>query len=246
VGKNKLAKFAEMAGFKNVVQVSFESSERVDYPLKGNWGSQHFGNGKPIVLELGCGKGEYTVSLAEKYPDKNYIGIDIKGARMFTGAKTALNRGLDNVAFLRTNIDNLPFFFDQHEIYEIWITFPDPQMKKSRRRLTSTFFMSRYSHVLRTNGIVHLKTDSRFMFDYTLAMVNLNRLEIVSGTDNLYHSEVLNEMLGIKTFYEKQWIDRGIDIKYLAFKPEAREKWLEPDERFEKDSYRSFGRSARE
>lgn len=241
-----MAKFAEMAGFKNVIQVSIETSERVDYPLKGNWGSQHFGNGKPIVLELGCGKGEYTVSLAEKYPDKNYIGIDIKGARMFTGAKNALQRGLDNVAFLRTNIDNLPFFFDQHEIYEIWITFPDPQMKKSRRRLTSSFFMSRYSDILRNDGIVHLKTDSRFLFDYTLALVNLNRLEIVSVTDNLYQSEVLNEMLGIKTFYEKQWIDRGIDIKYLAFKPATREKWLEPDDRFEKDSYRSFGRSARE
>lgn len=246
MAKNKLAKFAEMADFKNVVQVSFKTSERVDYLLKGNWGSHYFGNGKPIVLELGCGKGEYTVSLAEKYPDKNYIGIDIKGARMFTGAKTAFRQGFENVAFLQTNIDNLPFFFDQHEVCEIWITFPDPQMKKSRRRLTSTFYMSHYSNILRSGGIVHLKTDSRFLFDYTLALVNLNKLEIVSVTDNLYQSEVLNEISGIKTFYEKQWIDRGIEIKYLAFKPKAREKWFEPDEQFEKDSYRSFGRSARQ
>ena len=246
MGKNKLAKFAEMAGFKNVIQVSFETSERVDYQLKGKWGIKHFGNGKPIVLELGCGKGEYSVTLAEKYPEKNYIGIDIKGARIFTGAKIALQRGLDNVAFLRTNIDNLPFFFGQEEIDEIWITFPDPQMKKSRRRLTSTFFISRYSNMLRDGGIVHLKTDSRFMFDYTLAMVNLNNLEIVSVTDNLYQSPFLNELLSIQTFYEKQWSDRGIDIKYLAFKVEKRKKWLEPEERFEKDSYRSFGRSARQ
>jgi tRNA (guanine-N7-)-methyltransferase len=246
VGKNKLAKFAEMAEFKNVIQVSAMTAERNDHPLKGNWSELYFGNGKPIVLELGCGKGEYTIALAEKYPEKNYIGIDIKGARMYTGAKAALKQGLGNVAFLRADIDQLEFFFGHEEVDEIWLTFPDPQMKKARHRLTSTYYMSRYSYILKKEGLVHLKTDSRFLFDYTRALVNLNRLKVVSMTDNLYQSDILNELLNVKTFYEKQWIDRGIDIKYLAFIPVEREGWREPEERFEKDSYRSFGRSARE
>jgi tRNA (guanine-N7-)-methyltransferase len=246
VGKNKLAKFAEMAEFKNVIQVSAKTAERKDHPLKGNWSELYFGNGKPIVLELGCGKGEYTIALAEKYPEKNYIGIDIKGARMFTGAKAALKNSLNNVAFLRADIDQLEFFFGHEEVDEIWLTFPDPQMKKARRRLTSTYYMSRYSYILRRESLVHLKTDSRFLFDYTRALVNLNRLKVVSISDNLHQSDILNERLSVKTFYEKQWIDRGIDIKYLAFIPVEREGWLEPEERFEKDSYRSFGRSARE
>ncbi len=241
-----MAKFAEMAEFKNVIQVSGKSAERKDHPLKGKWSESYFGNGKPIVLELGCGKGEYTIALAEKYPEKNYIGIDIKGARMFTGAKAALQRGLDNVAFLRTDIDQLEYFFGHMEVDEIWLTFPDPQMKKVRRRLTSTYYMIRYSYLLKNDSVVHLKTDSRFLFDYTRALVSLNRLKVVAVTDNLYQSDILNELLRVKTFYEKQWIDRGIDIKYLAFLPGNREGWLEPEERFEKDSYRSFGRSARE
>ncbi|MFZ5430789.1 MAG: tRNA (guanosine(46)-N7)-methyltransferase TrmB [Bacteroidota bacterium] len=246
MGKNKLKKFAEMAEFKNVIQVSYEIAGQNDHELKGAWNQNFFRNGNPVILELGCGKGEYTVELAGRYPENNYVGIDIKGARMYKGAKTALERKLENVGFLRTNIDNISSFFGRGEVDEIWLTFPDPQMKKARRRLTSTWYMRFYSDIVRPGGILHLKTDSKFMFDYTLAMVKLNRLEIVSVTENLYQSPLLNELLSIKTFYEKQWIDRGIDIKYLAFRLEKRTEWLEPEDRFEKDSYRSFGRSARE
>lgn len=235
-----------MAGFKNVIQASSKDLERKDRELKGEWSQSYFGNQNPIVLELGCGKGEYTVALAERYPENNYIGIDIKGARMHTGAKIALQRNLANVAFLRTNIDNLQFFFSENEVSEIWLTFPDPQMKKARRRLTSTYYISFYSQILEQGGQVHLKTDSGFMFDYTLALVKLNQLPIVNITDNLYNSPVLNERLGIRTFYEKQWIERGIDIKYLAFIPGKKHEWVEPIIRIEKDTYRSFGRSARE
>lgn len=246
MGKNKLAKFAEMAGFKNVIQEPFKNTERKDHELKGRWGEAFFGNENPIVLELGCGKGEYTVKLAEKYAGNNFIGIDIKGARMFTGAKTALQSGLCNVAFLRTNIDNLSFFFDEDEVNGIWLTFPDPQMKKARRRLTSSFYLETYSRILRQGGLIHLKTDSKYLFDYTLALIKLNHLPIVTCTDNLYSSPILNEDLSIQTFYEKQWIDRGINIKYIAFMPGKKDKWIEPQIRIEKDSYRSFGRSARQ
>lgn len=235
-----------MATFKNVIQVTYDTAAASDHELKGAWSSKYFGNENPVILELGCGKGEYTVELAEKYPGCNYIGVDIKGARMHKGAKTALAKGLDNVAFLRTNIDNITSFFAEGEVTEIWLTFPDPQMKKARRRLTSTYYMPFYTGILKQGGIIHLKSDSGFMFDYTLAMVNQNGLEVVSVTDNLYRSEILSDLLAIRTFYEKQWIDRGIAIKYLAFIPEFREQWIEPEGQFEKDSYRSFGRSARE
>ena len=235
-----------MATFKNVIQVAYDTAAVSDHELKGAWSSRYFNNSNPVILELGCGKGEYTVELAEKYPGFNYIGVDIKGARMHKGAKTALAKGLDNVAFLRTNIDNITSFFAKGEVAGIWLTFPDPQMKKARRRLTSTYYMPLYAGILKEGGIIHLKTDSGFMFDYTLAMVNQNGLKVVSVTDNLYQSDILNDLLSIKTFYEKQWLDRGIDIKYLAFRPVCKEKWQEPEEQFEKDSYRSFGRSARE
>jgi tRNA (guanine-N7-)-methyltransferase len=246
VGKNKLAKYAELATFKNVVEVSYQATVEADYELKGNWSRKFFGNSHPLILELGCGKGEYTVELAERYPENNYIGIDIKGARMHLGARTALDKGLDNVAFLRIDIDTIHRLFGRGEVTELWLTFPDPQMKKAKKRLTSTYYLARYAEILRPEGTIHLKTDSGFMFDYTLSMVKLNGLEIVSVTDNLYQSDILNELLRIKTFYEKQWIGRGIDIKYLAFRPEKRNVWSEPADRFEKDSYRSFGRDARE
>lgn len=245
MGKNKRIKFAQLEEFSNVVQVPVKSPQSKDHPLKGKWNISFFENNHPIVLELGCGKGEYSLALAEKFPERNYIGVDIKGDRMFTGAREALKMNRRNVAFLRTHIENLHYFFATDEVDEIWLTFPDPQMKKVKKRLTSTFFLRQYIRMLKDTGIIHLKTDSGFLFDYTVAMVNQNNLKIVHETNDLYKSGILNDLLRTKTFYEKQWIDRGIDIKYLAFIPDKREIWTEPADIFEKDSYRSFGRSAR-
>ncbi len=245
MGKNKLAKFEEMKGFRNVVQAPFNVLRNSDFHLKGKWSELFFKNENPIVLELGCGKGEYSVELAEKNPRKNYLGIDIKGARIWKGAKTALAKNLQNVGFLRTNIEIVSQFFAPGEVDEIWLTFPDPQMKKTSKRLTSTFFLKRYKQFLKKEGIIHLKTDSNFQYSYTSTLVHLNNFEIIAETDNLYESAILDDTLRIKTFYEKQWLSRGITIKYLAFRLNDAD-WQEPEYDFEKDEYRSFGRSARE
>jgi len=245
MGKNKLVKFAEMVRFTNVFQPSYEELRQCGFHLKGEWASRYFENNAPVIVELGCGKGEYTVNLAEKFPGKNFIGIDIKGSRMFTGAKDAILKGLKNVAFVRTKIENSDLLFGPGEIAEIWLTFPDPQMKNFRKRLTSTWFLSLYKKFLSNEGIIHLKTDSGFQFNYTLAMVKMNHFKILGQTDNLYASELLNDVLAIRTFYEKQWIDRGIPIKYLVYMPGDQDNFKEPVEVFEKDTYRSFGRSAR-
>ena len=245
MGKNKLAKFGEMELFKNVIQVPYKKLIEEDFELKGKWAIDFFKNVNPVILELGCGKGEYTVELAEKNPHQNYIGVDIKGARMHVGAKQAIEKKLKNVAFLRTNIEIINHFFGEDEVTQIWLTFPDPQMKKTRKRLTSTFFMSLYKQFLKKEGIVHLKTDSNFQFTYTSAMVYLNEFEILAETNNLYESEIMNETLQIKTFYEKQWLSRGITIKYIAFKLNEN-AFAKPDIEIEKDEYRSFGRSAKD
>jgi tRNA (guanine-N7-)-methyltransferase len=245
VGKNKLAKFDEMERFENVIQVPYKKLQAEGFTLKGKWASDFFKNGNPIILELGCGKGEYTVELAEKNPHQNYIGVDIKGARMHVGAKQALTKNLKNVAFLRTNIEIINKFFAEEEVAEIWLTFPDPQMKKTRKRLTSTSFLNLYKQFLKKDGIVHLKTDSNFQFTYTSAVVHLNKFQIIAETNNLYESDILTETLQIKTFYEKQWLSRGITIKYIAFKLNDNE-FAEPDIEIEKDEYRSFGRSAKD
>lgn len=245
MSKNKLAKFSEMNEFEHVIQVPYRKLEQHDFDLKGKWAKEFFQNNNPVILELGCGKGEYSIQLAEKYPEKNYIGVDIKGARMYSGAKQAVLKGLKNVAFLRTNIEIIDRFFGWNEIAEIWLTFPDPQMKKTRKRLTSSYFLERYRNFLKPNGIVHLKTDSNFQFTYTCALVHLNKFEVVSETDNLYASKILNETLEIKTFYEKQWLARGITIKYIAFKLNENEI-KEPEIEIERDKYRSFGRSAKD
>jgi tRNA (guanine-N7-)-methyltransferase len=245
VGKNKLAKFVEMERFENVIQVPYKKLQQENFYLKEKWATQFFENENPIILELGCGKGEYTVELAEKNPNKNFIGVDIKGARMYIGAKQALDKNLKNVAFLRTNIEIINQFFGDDEVAEIWLTFPDPQMKKTRKRLTSTSFLNLYKQFLKTDGIVHLKTDSNFQFTYTSALVHLNEFEILAETDNLYESEILNETLQIKTFYEKQWLSRGITIKYIAFKL-SDNNFTEPEIEIEHDEYRSFGRSAKD
>ena len=245
MSKNKLEKFDVMETYEHVIQAPYNKIERNNFYLKGNWREDFFKNNNPIVLELGCGKGEYTVALAERNPKINYIGVDIKGARLYNGAKKAFEKGLKNVAFLRTNIEIIAQFFGEEEIAEIWLTFPDPQMKKTRKRLTSTSFLDKYNFFLKKEGIIHLKTDSNFQYSYTLAMVQLNEFEILAETDNLYESELLTETLQIKTFYEKQWLSRGITIKYLAFILTDK-KFIEPEIDIEKDEYRSFGRSAKD
>lgn len=242
MGKNKLKKFAEMETFDNVFQYPFAVVERDGFPLKGRWKSDFFNNDNPIVLELGCGKGEYAVGLARRFPDKNYIGVDIKGARMWTGAKAAVKKGISNVAFLRTNIELIDRFFEAGEVSEIWITFPDPQMKKVRKRLTSTRFLDLYRNILIDNGIVHLKTDSPFLYTYTDALVKLNAFSTEVNTADLYNSDIVDDILEIKTFYEQQWLDRGLSIKYIKFHLDHTTALQEPEIEIEEDTYRSFSR----
>lgn len=243
MAKNKLAKFADMATYRNVFQYGFEKLKNEGFPLKGKWNT-FFENDNPIVLELGCGKGEYTIGLAKKYPNKNFIGIDIKGSRMWTGATEAIENNMNNVAFIRTHIEQINGFFEEGEVSEIWITFPDPQMKKTNKRLTSTRFMNEYSKILKEGGIVHLKTDSNFLYTYTDAMVAENKLEVLFNTSDLYNSNLEDDILQIQTFYEQQWRARGIDIKYIKFVCPKNKSWIEPDIEIERDSYRSFGRNA--
>lgn len=242
MGKNKLRKFKDMETMECVFQYPFGVLKESGFPLKGAWGGGYFKNDNPIVLELGCGKGEYAVGLARKYPDKNFIGIDIKGARMWTGAGQATRQGLKNVAFLRTNIELLPHFFAPGEVAEIWITFPDPQMKKVRKRLTSTRFLELYRQVLVENGLVHLKTDSPFLYTYTHLLAELNQLPAVVDTNDLYHSDYVSDILEIKTFYEQQWLDRGLTIKYISFPLDHTTELQEPEVEIEFDTYRSFSR----
>lgn len=243
MGKNKLAKFANMEEYPHVFQYPFSVLQEKGFEMKGKWSEKFFKNDNPIILELGCGKGEYTVGLAKLYPDSNFIGVDIKGARMWSGAKQSLEENLSNVAFLRTHIELLGNFFEKGEISEIWITFPDPQMNKVNRRMTSTRFMKLYGQFLKSNGTIHLKSDSNFMFTYTSEIVKLNNLKVLFETDDLYHSELVDDVLTIKTFYEQQWIARGLNIKYVKFEYSPKNEWIEPDVEIEQDSYRSFGRS---
>ncbi len=235
-----------MATYEHVVQMTFSQLQAEEFKYKEKWSETFFGNNHPVILELGCGKGEYTVKLAKHYPEINFIGVDIKGSRMWKGATQAKNEGLTNVGFLRTNIENIRMFFGEGEVAEIWLTFPDPQMKKARKRLTATNFISNYRQIMVPNGIIHLKSDSNFMYRYTEAMVAENKFEVIRQTDDLYHSEILDDVLSIQTFYEKQWLDRGLTIKYIAFRLSHQEPLREPDVEIEKDPYRSFGRSARE
>lgn len=242
MGKNKLQKFAEMETYSNVFQYPFARLQAEGgFYGKGKW-HEFFGNCNPIVLELGCGKGEYTVGLAKLFPDKNFIGIDIKGARMWTGAKESNIEGLKNVAFLRTDIELITEFFATDEVAEIWITFPDPQMKKVRKRLTSTRFMALYQQILKPTGIVHLKTDSPFLYAYTSLMAKYNGYKTIISTDNLYASGFDDEILKIRTYYESQWIERGMNIKYIKFELEHRDEFTEPQEDIPEDDYRSFNR----
>lgn len=247
MGKNKLSKFADMDRLPNVLQYPYARLQEGAFPHRGKWGNEVFGNDHPIIIELGCGRGEYTIGLARRCPECNFIAIDIKGNRMWNGATIAHHEGLTNVRFLRTEIELLDRFFTPGEVSEIWITFPDPQMKKARLRLTSTRFISLYAQVLRPDGLLHLKTDSGFLFSYTQFMAKHNHLLIHSCIDDVDTATGIPDILrDIHTYYEEQWRSRGITIKYLCLQlPSPLPQLEEPDIDIEPDEYRSFGRSRR-
>ena len=249
MGKGKLAKFADMERYENVFQYPFSVAENVPFEMRGRWREMYFHNQNPIVLELGCGKGEYTVGLARLFPNINFIGVDIKGARMWTGATEALADKLSNVAFLRTNIEIIDRFFGEGEVQEIWLTFSDPQTKNPRKRLSSTYFMERYRRFLSDGGVIHVKTDSNFLFTYTTYMVEANRLPLLFRTEDLYHTDGIDEetrkILSIQTFYEAQWIARGLNIRYMKFHLPQQGELVEPDVEIPLDDYRSFHRDKR-
>jgi len=231
VGKGKLAKFRENETFSNVFQPEITDFLNYTHPLKGKWHSDVFKNNNPIVLELGCGKGEYTVGMARMFPDVNFIGVDIKGARIWTGAKSSNLEQMSNVAFLRTRIEIISSFFADGEVSAIWITFPDPQMKKRRakKRLTSSAFLKMYQHILKDGGEINLKTDSRFLYHYSCAVAHYNNLPIVRQTADLYSEPWIDDVLNIKTYYEQLHIDDGNTIHYLKFALPQNAKLAEPD-----------------
>lgn len=243
MGKNKLKKFADMASFRCALQYPREVLLSEGFPYKGRWNEEFFRNEGPVTLELGCGKGEYTVALAKANPERNYIGVDIKGARMWSGAKEVEQEGIRNAAFLRTEIENIESFFGPGEVDEIWITFPDPQMQKCRKRLTSTRFIKMYGNFLKPGGVINLKTDSPFLFEYTKRMAELNGFEILSITDDLYGSGMADPVSSIKTYYESQWLSRGKKIKLISMRPSNPENLKEPPtDDIEKDDYRAYPR----
>ncbi|UAB82163.1 tRNA (guanosine(46)-N7)-methyltransferase TrmB [Marixanthomonas sp. SCSIO 43207] len=219
--KNKLKRFKENETFKNVIQPTREEVFSNSLDLKGNWKRDFFKNEKPLILELGCGKGEYSVNLARKYPAINFLGIDIKGARFWRGAKTALEEGLDNVAFLRTQIELIDLLFAENEVDEIWITFPDPQIKykRTKHRLTNQEFLNKYKKILKPDGFVHLKTDSEFMHGYTLGLLHGLDEEIDYAHHDVYgNSHAPEEVTSIQTFYEQQYLEENKKITYIRFK----------------------------
>ena len=218
MGHHKLQRFAENLTFPNLFQVGFEQLEQDVFALKGKW-HEHFGNGNPITLELGCGKGDYTLALARIHPERNYIGVDIKGARLWRGAKTAVEEPLKNVAFIRTRIELIDRFFAEGEVSEIWITFCDPQLKKPNKRLTAPRFLDTYARFLAPQSVMHLKTDSQELYDYTLnEVLPTRKVEIVDSTNDLYNSDYEGEAKLTQTFYEKMFLAEGKPITYIKWK----------------------------
>lgn len=219
MGKKKLLRFRELDNFDRVFQPPFEEVINKDYYLKGAWNSQVFQNSHPLILELGCGKGEYTVGLARNHPNTNFLGLDIKGARIWTGARLAQDEGLTNVAFIRTRIDFIESFFTRNEVAEIWITFPDPQEKRRRKkkRLTGALFLNKYKHFLKDNGVIHLKTDNRLLYRYTLELAKYNQLDINKNSDHIYQEGWEDEIVSIQTYYETRFLAEGTKINYIEF-----------------------------
>ena len=257
MGKGKLQKFADMAANPLVVECPYGKLISEEFALKGRWNDDFFHNQGPIVLELGCGRGEYTVGLARRFPDMNFIGVDIKGARMWHGAKEALENGSKNVGFVRTNIECIDKVFGENEVSEIWLTFCDPQMKKPTKRLTATFFLERYRNILVDGGLIHLKTDSNFLYTYTKIMAEHNHLVIEREVKEVHPSacsgstgspagtEVQEfkdlDVLQIQTYYEQMWREKGLKIKYLSFHLPKEGLLEEPGVEIEMDDYRSYG-----
>ena len=218
MGKHKLARFAENLTFPNLFQVSFEYLAKNEFEWRGRW-KEFFGNDNPIVLELGCGKGEYTIALARENGARNYIGVDIKGARLWRGAKTSNEEKMQNVAFIRTRIEMINRFFAQDEVSEIWITFPDPQPKKPMKRLTSERFLSYYREMLKPGSFIHLKTDSRELYDYTMdEVIAPAGYEVEFTTPDLYASNYGGMATAVQTFYESMFLKEGKPITYIKFK----------------------------
>lgn len=236
MGKNKIRRFAENETFACLVQPAFEEIFHKDHKLKGRWRGDFFRNDRPICLELGCGRGEYTVALGQRNPGTNYIGVDIKGARMWRGAKTATEYSLKNVGFLRTRIEFIDSFFAPDEVDEIWITFPDPQLKKGRakKRLTAPGFLSLYARFLKPDGVIHLKTDSQRLHEYTKAVVAENGLPLEECNADIYGTGLADETLSVKTAYESRYLDEGLPITYLRFRLDGKSAFSTPD--FEPDN----------
>ncbi len=218
--KKKLDHFVENETFDNLFQFSFEQIQAESFSLKGNWHNGFFKNHNPIVLELGCGKGEYTIGLARTNPDKNYIGMDVKGARLWRGLKTASEESISNVAFIRSRIELIENYFGDNEVSEIWITFPDPQPRQARerKRLTSPKFLEIYRKFLTKDGIIHLKTDSDLLYDFTCEMIENEKHTPLFSTNDLYATTQQMEVKNIRTFYEQRWLNEGLTIKYIAFR----------------------------
>lgn len=242
MGKGKLQKFADMAENPLVVECPYGKLMNEGFGLAGKWHEEFFHNENPIVLELGCGRGEYTVGLGRQFPDINFIGVDIKGSRMWHGAKEALSAGMKNVGFLRTNIECIDRLFAEDEVSEIWLTFSDPQMKKPTKRLTSTYFLERYRRFVRDGGKIHLKTDSNFLYTYTKLMAEHNKLQITAATDNLYDDEGkdLANTKSLQTYYEQMWLEKGLNIKYICFLLSKESKLEESGIEIPMDDYRSY------
>ncbi|CAG5085655.1 tRNA (guanosine(46)-N7)-methyltransferase TrmB [Parvicella tangerina] len=224
MGKDKLKRFAEMEDFSNVLQPEMEDIKG-GHEWKGKWSQEFFGNDKPIILELGCGKGEYTVGLARRYKDYNFIGVDIKGARIWRGAKTCLEEGIDNAGFIRTKVDFIDQYFGENEVAEIWLTFSDPQPKRPRKRLTSPLFMARYKQFLRPDGVINVKTDSDLLFEYTLEQIEEHNYKNHMHSWDVYgellpqtpEEDEIHYKMGIRTFYESKWLAQDIKTKYVRF-----------------------------
>lgn len=216
--KNKLRNYAEVSQFPNCFEFEYKELEK-GASLKSNWGRDFFKNDNPITLELGCGKGEYSVGLAKMYPNRNFIGVDINGARIWRGAKDSLEQGLTNICFLRTRIDFIDQFFAPGEVSEIWITFPDPQMQKplERKRLTNERFLKRYANILSPNHVIHLKTDNDFFYNYTLEVIARDEHHLHLNSSDLYNSEIKDDVIKIQTYYENKYLAEGKNINYIRF-----------------------------
>ncbi len=218
MGKNKLQRFAENETFENLFQHNEFEARAGEFPLKGNWNSAYFKNNNSIILELGCGKGEYTIGLANRFSESNFIGIDRKGARLWRGCKDGIEQGIKNAAFLRIKIEDIEHYFESGEVQEIWVTFPDPQLRKDRRKLVGPNFVGKYKKIMGNEGILHLKTDSRELYDYLKETALAQGWELLEDVFDVYYDRPGTILTEITTFYEKIWLKEGKVISYLKLR----------------------------